>query len=338
MPRQLRLEYEGAVYHVMARGDRGEAIYRDNRDRLAWLDYLAQVCRRTEWRVYGWVLMGNHYHLLVETPRANLVKGMQWLQTAYTVWFNRRHDLTGHLFGGRYKAVLIDEGEPQGKMLYGYVGTVLDYLHLNPVRAGIVGGTSGKSLLDYPWSSLTGAYLCSPRKRPQWANLQMGFSVFGLKDSAAGRRQFLERLELREREEPGRSCGARLPEGQSLQSTLRRGWYFGSQAFREHLLALLPRSDANVGLDQGQHYEAAALMRDAAEQQAEKIFRRELRTAGVTERAVNERPRSDPLKWKIASAMRTETTLSLKWIGRRLNLGSASNVCHKIASGSTPKS
>ena len=79
-------------------------------------------------------------------------------------------------------------------------------------------------------------------------------------------------------------------------------------------------------------------MRDAAEQQAEKIFRRELRTAGVTERAVNERPRSDPLKWKIASAMRTETTLSLKWIGRRLNLGSASNVCHKIASGSTPKS
>ena len=93
---------------------------------------------------YGWVLMGNHYHLLVETPRANLVKGMQWLQTAYTVWFNRRHDLTGHLFGGRYKAVLIDEGEPQGKMLYGYVGTVLDYLHLNPVRAGIVGGTSGK--------------------------------------------------------------------------------------------------------------------------------------------------------------------------------------------------
>jgi putative transposase len=149
MPRQLRLEYEGAVYHVMARGDRREAIYHDDRDRLAWVDYLNQVCRRTEWRVYGWVLMGNHYHLLVETPRANLVSGMQWLQTAYTVWFNRRHNLSGHLFGGRYKAVLIDKGEPQGKMLYGYVGTVLDYLHLNPVRAGIVGGRSGKSLVDY---------------------------------------------------------------------------------------------------------------------------------------------------------------------------------------------
>jgi len=101
--------------------------------------------------------MGNHYHLLVKTPRANLVSGMQWLQTAYTVWFNRRHSLSGHLFGGRYKAVLIDEGAPQSNMLYGYLGTVLDYLHLNPVRAGIVGGRSSKSLLDYRWSSLSEA-------------------------------------------------------------------------------------------------------------------------------------------------------------------------------------
>ena len=277
MPRQLRLEDQGAVYHVMARGDRRELIYHDDHDRLAWIDYLGQVCRRTGWRVYGWVLMGNHYHLLMETPEANLVSGMRWLQTAYTGWFNRRHDLSGHLFGGRYKAVLIDEG-----------------------GAGIVGRGTGKSLLDYRWSSLTGAYLCSPRERPQWANVERAFSVFGLKDSAAGRRQFLERLELREREERTRTCGAELPEGQSLQSTLRRGWYFGSQAFRERLLALLPNSDRNTRLDQEQHYEAAALMRDAAEQKAETIFIRQLRTTGVTERELKNRPRSDPLKWKIA--------------------------------------
>ena len=217
-------------------------------------------------------------------------------------------------------------------MLYGYVGTVLDYLHLNPVRAGIVGRRTGKSLLNYRWSSLTGAYLCSPRQRPQWANVEMAFSLFGLKDSAAGRRQFLERLELRAREEPTRTCGAKLPEGQSLQSTLRRGWYFGSQAFRERLLALLPNSDRNARLDQEQHYEAAALMRDAAEQKAETVFTRQLRTAGLTERELNKRPRRDQLKWKIAKAMRTETTVSLKWIAGRLNLGSASNVCHKMNS------
>ena len=177
MPRQLRLEYEGAAYHVMARGNRRESIFREDSDRLAWLDYLGQVCHRTAWRVYGWVLMGNHYHLLVETPGANLVSGMQWLQTAYTVWFNRRHAPSGHLFGGRYKAVLIDEAEPQSNMLYGYLGTVLDYLHLNPVRAGIVGGRSSKRLLDYCWSSLTGAYLCSPRKRPKWAPVEMAFPL-----------------------------------------------------------------------------------------------------------------------------------------------------------------
>jgi putative transposase len=330
MPRQLRLEYEGAIYHVMARGNRRQLIYRNERDRLAWLNYLGQACERTGWRVYGWVLMGNHYHLLVETPGANLVSGMQWLQTAYTVWFNRKHGLDGHLFGGRYKAVLIDEGERPANMLYGYVGTTLDYLHLNPIRAGIVGGRSNKGLLDYRWSSLMGTYLCSPRKRPKWAHVEMAFCLFGLKDSAAGRRRFLERLELRVQEESARRCGARTPEGQNLQSTLRRGWYFGSQAFRERLLALIPSADARVRGDQGQHYEAAVLMKDAAQEKAERILLRELRAAGQAEEALRERPRSDLLKWEIAAAMRKETTVSLGWIARRLELGSASNVCHKV--------
>jgi hypothetical protein len=274
--------------------------------------------------------MGNHYHLLVKTPRANLVSGMQWLQTAYTVWFNRRHSLSGHLFGGRYKAVLIDEGEPQSNMLYGYLGTVLDYLHLNPVRAGIVGGRSSKSLLDYRWSSLTGAYLCSPRKRPKWADVETAFPLFGLKDSAAGRRRFLERLELTVEEESARRCGARTPEGQSLQSTLKRGWYFGSRAFRARLLEMLAKTDADLRPNQGQHYEAAVLMRDAAEQKAERIFIRELRAADLTEKGLRERPRSEALKWKIARTMRAETTVSLGWIAHRLDLGSASNVCHKM--------
>ena len=100
------------------------------------------------------------------------------------------------------------------------------------------------------------------------------------------------------------------------------------------MLALLPKSDENVRLDQGQHYEAAALMRDAAEQEAERILIRELRIAGLTEKGLGERLRSDLLKWKIAKAMRTETTVSLKWIARRLNLGSASNICHKVNSSS----
>ena len=206
-------------------------------------------------------------------------------------------------------------------------------LHLNPVRAGIVGGRSGNSLLDYRWSSLTGAYLCSPRKRPPWARVELAFSLFGLRDSAAGRRQFLERLELRAREEPGRRCGARLAEGQSLQSTLRRGWHFGSQAFRERLLALLHESDTDVRSGQGQHYQAAALMREAAEQRAETILIRELRSAGLSEEELGKRQNDGEAirsngKSRRRSAQKRQCPSN--GLARRFDLGSDSNVCHKL--------
>ena len=110
---------------------------------------------------------------------------------------------------GDIKRLLIDHGEPETNRLFGYLGTVLDYLHLNPVRAGIVGARSGKSLQDYRWSSLKGVYLCSSQKRPNWLCVERPFSLFGLKDNAARRRRFLQRLELRVQEEVARSRGAR---------------------------------------------------------------------------------------------------------------------------------
>ena len=113
MPRKARVEFAGAVYHLLDRGDRREAIFRDDRDRETFLSTLGQACKRTGWRVHAWVLMTNHYHLLVETPEANLVAGMRWFQTTYTVRFNRRHQLSGHLFQGRYKAVVVDPEETE---------------------------------------------------------------------------------------------------------------------------------------------------------------------------------------------------------------------------------
>ena len=104
MARKLRVEYEGAIYHVMNRGDRREPIFKDDQDRLRFLETLGQTCRKTDWQVHAWCLMGNHFHLVVETPRGNLVAGMKWLLGTYTGRFNRRHKLFGHLFSGRYKA------------------------------------------------------------------------------------------------------------------------------------------------------------------------------------------------------------------------------------------
>ena len=132
MARRARIEFSGAIYHVLDRGDRREAIFRTEEDRKLFLDTLGEACRRTGWRVHAYVLMSNHYHLLLETPQPNLISGMHWFQSTYTVRFNRRHRLSGHLFQGRYKAVIVDPEEGS------YFVTLSDYIHLNPVRAGLV--------------------------------------------------------------------------------------------------------------------------------------------------------------------------------------------------------
>src|SRR4026208_1064958 len=110
-----------------------------------FLKTLGEVCERTGWRVHAWVLMSNHYHFLIETPQPNLVAGMRWFQTTYTVRFNRRHRLCGHLFQGRYKSVVVDSEER------GYLATLSDYIHLNPVRARMI--SLEERLFDYRWSS-----------------------------------------------------------------------------------------------------------------------------------------------------------------------------------------
>src|SRR5579863_329737 len=108
MPRQLRREYAGGIYHVMNRGDRREEIFLDDEDRERFLASLGEACQKTEWQVQAYCLMPNHFHLVLETPRPNLVTGMKWLLGVYTRRFNIRHRLCGHLFGGRYKALIVD--------------------------------------------------------------------------------------------------------------------------------------------------------------------------------------------------------------------------------------
>jgi REP element-mobilizing transposase RayT len=100
MARKLRVEYPGAVYHVMNRGDRREPIFMDDADRRRFVESLGEACAKTGWQVHAYVLMPNHFHLVVETPQPNLVAGMKWLLGTYTSRFNRRHKLFGHLFSG----------------------------------------------------------------------------------------------------------------------------------------------------------------------------------------------------------------------------------------------
>jgi len=109
MARKLRVEYDGGIYHVMNRGDRRERIFMDDEDRQRFVETLGEVCAKTGWQVHAYVLMPNHFHLVVETPQPNLVAKMKWLLSTDTSRFNRRHKLFGHLFSGRYKS-LIEQG------------------------------------------------------------------------------------------------------------------------------------------------------------------------------------------------------------------------------------
>src|SRR5271163_3642115 len=145
MPRQLRIEYPGAIYHVMNRGDRREPVFHDDTDRKRFVTTLSEACRKTDWQVHAYCLMNNHFHLVVETPDANLVAGMRWFLSTCTARFNRRHKLFGHLFSGRYKSLIVDGSGD------GYLRTVCNYVHLNPVRAKLL--PPAGQVRDYEWSS-----------------------------------------------------------------------------------------------------------------------------------------------------------------------------------------
>jgi putative transposase len=143
--RRLRIQFPGAMYHVMNRGDQREAIFKDDEDRQQFLATLGEACEKTDWHVHAYCLTSNHFHLVLETPQPNLVLGMKWLLRVYTKRFNLRHKLCGHLFAGRYKALLV---EGSGK---GYLRTVCDYVHLNPVRARLL--QADAPLERFGWSS-----------------------------------------------------------------------------------------------------------------------------------------------------------------------------------------
>src|SRR6266699_6190738 len=173
----------------MNRGDRREPIFRDDGDRLLFLETLGQACGKTDWQVHAWCLMLNHFHLVIETPKANLVAGMKWFLGTYTARFNRRHKLFGHLFSGRYKSLIVDGSGD------GYLRTVCDYVHLNPVRAKLL--KPEEPLQNYPWSSYP-EYLKGAAKRAVWLRVDRVLGELGIdKDDAAGRRCFALAMEER---------------------------------------------------------------------------------------------------------------------------------------------
>lgn len=307
MPRKARVEYEGAIYHVMDRGNRLEEIYRDVRDREIFLKTLGEVSERCGWQVHAYVLMSNHYHLLLETPEANLSRGMRLLQGIYTIRHNARHRLRGHLFQGRYKAIVVD-GEDAT-----YFRTVGDYIHLNPVRAGLL--AEDAMLMSYPWSSFP-AHVGPPRKRPPWLKSEWVLAGVGEADTARGRNAYREVMEKRAVEE--RDGGA-IEEG--MLKALRRGWCFGSEVFRE---AILERLEVPVRQEQGNS--RSGITGSHSEQEAKRLIGEGLKALGVDRKDLSTLPKGSAVKIAIASVVKQRTVVTNAWIAAELYMGAASRV------------
>jgi len=303
MPRPLRIEYAGACYHLMSRGDRREDIFRDDVDRKGFVEVLGRACAKNGWQVHAYCLMSNHFHAVVETPQPNLAAGMRWLLGTYTQSFNRRHRQWGHLFGGRYKAQLIDERSS------GYLVQACNYVHFNPKRAGMVGKKA--RLEAYPWSSYP-AYL-KPRLRVGWLRTDRVLGEHGLQgDTAKNRREFSRRMEA--------IC---LADPTGEHQTLRRGWKLGAEDFRDWLTDKLARG--------GRGGERAKERGEIDHVLAERLIKSCLHEVGWSLRDLGRERKGDAIKVEIARQLRTHTPMTRRWIAQRLHMGSVGYVSNLLA-------
>ncbi len=317
MARKPRIEYAGAVYHVICRGDRGEPIFQDEIDRTQFLRCLGETCERTGWKIHAYVLMPNHYHLLLETPEANLVLGMKWLQGTYTQRFNIRHGLSGHLFQGRYKTLVIN-GEERGYFLQ-----VSNYIHLNPVRAGLV--QANQPVQSYFWSSFP-LYLAPERKRMKWlcVNKVLG-ELGGYQDNPEGGlayELYIEELAMRYYKKD------ELENFNEEWKALRRGWYLGSGNFRDRLTKLLAKVIA--GKQKGTYFGDERRAHD--EVQAEGLLQEGLKALELGKLDLETGSKGMPEKQVLAWWLRKNTTVSRKWISEHLKMGDVSRVTRAIKS------
>ena len=294
----------------------------DDEDREMFLRTMGEAAERSGWKVYGWVLMDNHYHWAIETPEPNLVAGMKWFQNTYTRRFNTRHGAWGHLFGGRYKAIPVEGAVGEGSARGGdYLAALLDYIHLNPVRAGLIFRGKAMSLVDYPWSSLSRGYALPSRLRKPWMAATEGLMLFGFEDRAGGRLQFIKRLEERALEGSEPTVLPTL-QGETRQTTLDRGWYWGGEAFREKLLSLLKKAKVN------RNYRSSPLGRDQNRRSAEEWIAKGEEHFGIKLPVEGRQHRAERVA--IAWAVHRKTNQPQAWIAETLGLRTAANVSQQV--------
>jgi REP element-mobilizing transposase RayT len=297
------VEYEGALYHVISRGNYRSPVFGTLGAKKAFEDLLLETARRAEWRLHAYVVMSNHYHLAIETPQPNLVAGMRWLQNTFAVRFNRFRQENGHVFQGRYKAMLVENLER--------LGAVAHYIHLNPVRAKLA---SVEQLHCYPASSYY--WLSRPKFRPSCLCLETALRAAGdLGDTTAGRQSYAAYLTWLVEEDSARKA--------FCFDQMCKGWAFGSREFRKALVECHGETFARAKNVERDAQETKELRCEVAVEKA-------LRRLGKTALDIRADPKSAP--WKIAIAARLKTTSLAKnpWIATQLNMGDPDGVSRYV--------
>ncbi|MGH8161053.1 MAG: transposase [Gammaproteobacteria bacterium] len=303
MPRKVRLEYAGACYHVINRGNYRRHLFAGKGAAESFITCLLEAAERFGWRVHAYVVMSNHFHLAVETPEPNLSDGMQWLQGTWARRFNEFRSERGRPFQGRYKALHVEPGHA--------LAQVAHYIHLNPVRAGVV---PAERLLDYRWSSLV-RFVGRQRPKVLAAGTLLRESG-GLADTPGGWKRYVQYLGVLGEEDAKRR--------EEKFGWLSRGWIIGTEEFQDRL-----RRDYTALTEGGQRFELAGGDRMAHRQLRALLWEDTLRAlAQRWKLSLDQLPtqRSAPAKVKLAAAMKQACSVSSTWLTQRLQMRKTAGV------------
>ena len=301
MPRKQRVEFAGAVYHIISRGNYRKDLFTDVKTTEAFEKALLETVHRCEWKLYAYVIMSNHYHLAVETPMPNLVAGMKWLQGTFATRFNRFHGERGHVFQGRYKSLVV---EPNRSLL-----GLIDYIHLNPVRAGIC---DVETLKEHRFSSYF-HYL--KKARPHGLDRAAILSFLDLPDNLRGMRKYQQHLALCEEGDTRKR--------DDLYRNYCRGWFIGSKKAKKELAEELVNQEPNVdweGVD----------LKALNEEKWERLVSAEMKRLKKSESDLAQDLKGAPWKIEIAKLLRKQTPANNVWIARRLHMGHPNRVSSAV--------
>lgn len=294
MPRKHRVEEEGGLYHVINRGNYRQWVFESEGAKVGFEKALFESCARANWVLHAYVIMGNHFHLALETPRGGLSEGMRWLQSVFANRFNRIRRETGRLFQGRFKSLHVEPG--------GSLAALSHYVHLNPVRAGIC---SVEELKDYRWSSSW--YWRRKSKRPEFLDLSSCLEGAGrLRDTPAGWRSYERYLAWLAENRP--------EQKRLLFNSMSRGWALGTEEFKRGLVERNERDRSGMRLDQKEAKAARLIRWEERLGQCLKLLRRD------HDCALRD-PKSAAWKVAVAAHLKEQLLCSNVWLAEKLNMG-----------------